>query len=63
MKTVDVSSIEPESMKNPLDLDARYLRIGISAVAAAVRYQSDARNPAYAPSEPSQPPHVTDEAA
>ncbi|HVX91765.1 MAG TPA: hypothetical protein VG985_00940 [Xanthobacteraceae bacterium] len=63
MKTVDVSSIEPESMKNPLDLDARYLRIGISAVAAAVRYQSDSRNPAYAPSEPHLPPHITDEAA
>jgi hypothetical protein len=31
------------------DLDARYGRIGISAVAAAVRYQNACRNPAYAP--------------
>lgn len=33
---------------NPLHL--RYGRIGISAVAAAARYQGSARNPAYAPS-------------
>ena len=31
------------------DLDRRYRRIGISAVAAALPYQSDAKNPAYAP--------------
>jgi hypothetical protein len=30
-------------------LDARYRQIGISAVAAAVRYQGVAKNPAYAP--------------
>jgi hypothetical protein len=30
-------------------LDACYGRIGISAVAAAARYQGDAKNPAYAP--------------
>ena len=29
--------------------DRRYGAIGISAVAAALRYQSDAKNPAYAP--------------
>jgi hypothetical protein len=34
------------------DLDARYGAIGISAVAAAVRYKSEARNPAYAPVTP-----------
>jgi hypothetical protein len=34
------------------DLHERYGEIGISAVAAAVRYQSDARNPAYAPVAP-----------
>ena len=33
-------------------LDGRYGKIGISAVAAAVRYQSDAKNPAYAPVVP-----------
>jgi hypothetical protein len=31
------------------ELDRRYGSIGISAVAAAVRYQSEAKNPAYAP--------------
>ncbi|HET8918335.1 MAG TPA: hypothetical protein VFN27_01525 [Xanthobacteraceae bacterium] len=30
-------------------LDARYGQIGISAVAAAARYQGSAKNPAYAP--------------
>lgn len=30
-------------------LDRSYGEIGISAVAAAVRYQGDAKNPAYAP--------------
>lgn len=30
-------------------LDSRYGQIGISAVAAAVRYQGTAKNPAYAP--------------
>ena len=30
-------------------LDQRYGQIGISAVAAAVRYQSVTKNPAYAP--------------
>ena len=31
-------------------LDSRYRQIGISAVAAAARYQGAAKNPAYAPS-------------
>lgn len=30
------------------DLDSRYGEVGISAVAAALRYQSDAKNSAYA---------------
>lgn len=30
-------------------LDSRYGQIGISAVAAAARYQGSAKNPAYAP--------------
>ncbi len=33
-------------------LDTRYGKIGIPAVAAAVRYQSDVKNPAYAPVKP-----------
>ncbi len=32
-------------------LDRRYGQIGISAVAAAARYQGGAKNPAYAPVE------------
>jgi hypothetical protein len=32
-------------------LDHRYGKIGISAVAAAVKYQSAAKNPVYAPAE------------
>jgi hypothetical protein len=31
------------------NLDSRYGEIGISAVAAAVRFQSGVKNPAYAP--------------
>lgn len=34
------------------DLDGRYGKIGISAVAAALPYQSESKNPAYAPVEP-----------
>ncbi|HVY56536.1 MAG TPA: hypothetical protein VHA77_01665 [Xanthobacteraceae bacterium] len=63
MNPADVSSFEQTSTKKPLDLDARYLKIGISAVAAAVRYQGEARNPNYAPIDPQPLLHVTDEAA
>jgi len=34
------------------NLDSRYGEIGISAVAAAMRYQSEPRNTAYAPAVP-----------
>jgi hypothetical protein len=33
------------------DLDSRYGEIGIAAVAAALRFKSEAKNPAYAPVE------------
>lgn len=39
----------PEQRRERAELDARYGKIGISAVAAAVRYQSGSKNPAYAP--------------
>ena len=42
------------SMEERPDLGRRYGRIGISAVAAALRYQSDAKNPAYAPVDTSR---------
>ena len=34
---------------NEIALQLRYRQIGISAVAAAARYQGNAKNPAYAP--------------
>jgi hypothetical protein len=34
---------------SPIELHRRYGQIGISAVAAAARYQGAAKNPAYAP--------------
>ena len=34
------------------NLARRYGKIGLPAVAAAVRYQSESKNPAYAPAEP-----------
>jgi hypothetical protein len=42
----------PTPSHDRAELHERYGEIGISAVAAAVRYQSDARNPAYAPVAP-----------
>lgn len=39
----------PKFSDQPTSLDGRYRQIGISAVAAAVRYQGTAKNPAYAP--------------
>lgn len=39
----------PEQRRERADLDARFGKIGISAVAAALRYRSDSKNPAYAP--------------
>ena len=41
----------PKPHESP-ELHAHYGEIGISAVAAAIRYKSDARNPAYAPVAP-----------
>lgn len=44
-KTDDAARLSTERTA----LDSRYGQIGISAVAAAVRYQGAAKNPAYAP--------------
>lgn len=44
-KNDDAARLSPERT----ELDRRYGQIGISAVAAAVRYQGAAKNPAYAP--------------
>ena len=40
---------KPSSRRNEPNLDSRYGEIGISAVAAALPYQSEVKNPAYAP--------------
>jgi hypothetical protein len=40
---------DPSSPDPRTALDRRYEQIGISAVAAAARYQGAAKNPAYAP--------------
>jgi hypothetical protein len=44
-------------------LDSRYGEIGIPAVAAALRYQSEGKNPAYAPVEHRQDDRVAELAA
>ena len=41
----------------------RFGRIGISAVAAALQYRSDAKNSAYAPVEPAKQRETEDAAA
>ena len=45
------------------ELDARYGKIGISAVAAAVRYRGDSKNPVYAPAPPGEHEWEEDAAA
>jgi hypothetical protein len=42
----------PERMQGPSTLDGQYGEIGISAVAAALRYAGAHKNPAYAPVAP-----------
>jgi hypothetical protein len=42
----------PKTQPEVQSLDCRYGKIGISAVAAAMRYQSEPKNMAYAPAAP-----------
>jgi hypothetical protein len=51
-----------KSPGNGPNLDSRYGEIGISAVAAALQYKSEAKNPAYAPVVP-QPDQRTQDMA
>ena len=46
----------PDQRRERTELDPRYGKIGISAVAAAVRYRGDSKNPAYAPVTPADAP-------
>jgi hypothetical protein len=48
-KTAEQTGKTSASANERTSLDCRYGKIGISAVAAAVRYQGTAKNPAYAP--------------
>ena len=50
MTTKTAADIHPKNDES--SLDGRYGKIGISAVAAALPYQSDAKNSAYAPVVP-----------
>jgi hypothetical protein len=52
MRTITISKSYEEMPSSRGDLDGRYRQIGISAVAAALRYQGDAKNPRYARVEP-----------
>jgi hypothetical protein len=53
----------PEQRRERAELDARYGKIGISAVAAALRYQSGCKNPAYAPAKVREPGGADETAA
>ena len=53
---------ENSRCKEP-NLDSRYGEIGIPAVAAALRYQSEVKNPAYAPVEHRQDDRAAEMAA
>jgi len=50
-----------EQRRERAELDPRFGKIGISAVAAALRYQSDTKNSAYAPS--AEPKVLAEDAA
>jgi hypothetical protein len=53
----------PEQRRDRAGLDPRFGKIGISAVAAAMRYQSELKNPAYAPARQRTPADSDEEAA
>jgi hypothetical protein len=46
----------PDQRRERTELDARYRKIGISAVAAAIRYRGESKNPVYAPVTPADEP-------
>jgi hypothetical protein len=52
MTTKNAAPSDTSARRETPDLDGRYGKIGISAVAAALPYQSEVKNPAYAPVEP-----------
>jgi hypothetical protein len=52
---MEIPTSDPEQRRERAELDARFGQIGISAVAAALRYRSEAKNPAYAPAAEARP--------
>jgi hypothetical protein len=52
MTSINVSKTDEETLDGRVDLEGWYREIGISALVAALRYQGDGKNPAYAPREP-----------
>ena len=62
MKSMTAANVASEREEQK-SLDGRYGKIGIPAVAAAVRYQSDAKNPAYAPVVPRNDKRFAESAA
>jgi hypothetical protein len=48
-KKKTAAQLDQNGRRDEPNLDSRYGEIGISAVAAALRYQSEMKNPAYAP--------------
>jgi len=53
---------EQRVMQKIADLESQYRKIGISAVAAAMRYKDESKNPAYAPCEVVTPPEPAEAA-
>jgi hypothetical protein len=51
-KSQPKSQLKSQPKSEVPNLDCRYGKIGISAVAAAMRYQSEPKNTAYAPAVP-----------
>lgn len=49
MQSTNVKESLPTNSRKGQDLDRHYREIGISAVAAAVRFRCEMKNPAYAP--------------
>jgi hypothetical protein len=52
MNRTKTANTKPERHREVQNLHERYDKIGISAVVAALPYQSDTKNPAYAPAVP-----------
>jgi hypothetical protein len=53
----------PDQRRERAELDPRFGKIGISAVAAAVRYKGESKNSAYAPAPPGEYEPADEDAA